>query len=426
MTGAVSKLVKCRRNQYEYNCVNNYILKSKLFIAFACVLGSAGAFAQVNNVPDLPSFAISGFATVAADGLTGTTGGGTVAPVIVHNTKEFQTAAERLDLKNKQARDYTPRVIFVANDIDLGELANQKGGTVLKKVGVVRVRPNTTIYSAGNGATISRGTIEIHGASNIILRNLRFRDLWEFDPTGKYDKLGWDYVRITNAGQTHSHHVWVDHCDFGKVYDGQCDIVHGSDCITVSWCHFAGDERGPHKKSMLIGHSSNASNFERDGGRLNVSRHHNWWENIDDRAPRARLGNIHCWDNYIDGAKYTTISVTKCVTLVENCFYRDTLIATSFSHAKDSVSREHAGTICVVGSKNENPRVSHDATTADEKLEQENNFKSNVTREMLQFNPPTDFKWDNRNELPYQYTADPVDAVPALVKKFAGTGKLGL
>ena len=94
MTGAVSKLVKCRRNQYEYNCVNNYILKSKLFIAFACVLGSAGAFAQVNNVPDLPSFAISGFATVAADGLTGTTGGGVVQQMRVPSLRCLGVAME--------------------------------------------------------------------------------------------------------------------------------------------------------------------------------------------------------------------------------------------------------------------------------------------------------------------------------------------
>jgi pectate lyase len=401
-------------------------MKLKISISLAGILAAHLAFAQADRPAAMPSFALTGFATVAAHGLTNTTGGGALAPVIVRTVKEFQSAAERLDLKAKAARDNSPRVILIATNLDLGELANVTGSSKGKNVGIIRVRPHTTIYSTGAGATISRGTLEIHGAWNIIIRNLRFRDLWEFDPTGKYDKLGWDYVRITNAGETHSHHVWVDHCDFGKVYDGQCDIVHGSDCITVSWCHFAGDERGPHKKSMLIGHSSNASNLERDGGRLNVSLHHNWWENIDDRAPRARLGNIHCWNNFIDGAQYATISVTKCVTLVENCFYRDALIATTFSHAKDSVSREHAGTICVVGSKNENPRKPHNVTKPDEKLEQDNNFKSNVERAQLQFNPPADFKWDNRNQLPYPYTANSVDDVPTLVKQFAGTGKLGL
>ena len=398
----------------------------KIILGVAGLLVSPVAFAQAAPASSPPDFSLRGFATVAADGLSGTTGGGTNPPVIVRTAMEFQSAAERLDIRDKKLRDATPRVIQVAADIDLGELANQKGGAVLKNVGVVTVRPNTTIYSAGSGATLRRGTIEIHGAWNVILRNLRFRDLWELDPTGKYDQLGWDYVRITSAGKASSHHIWVDHCDFGKAYDGQCDIVHGSDCVTVSWCRFAGDERGPHKKSMLIGHSSSASNFQRDGGRLNISLHHNWFQNIDDRAPRARLGNIHCWNNLIEGAQYATVSVTKCVTLVENCCYRDTLIATSFSHAKDSVARDHAGILCIVGSNNENPRPPRAATQADERFEQENNFKSNVARGDLRFNPPADFSWADLNHLPYRYTPDPVDAVDALVKQWAGTGKLSL
>jgi pectate lyase len=373
-----------------------------------------------------PDFSQTGFSTLAAYGQNGTTGGGTSAPVIVRDAKEFQSAAERLDIQNKKARDNTPRVILVANDIDLGVLANQKGGTVLKNVGVVRVRPNTTIYSAGNGATISRGTIEIHGASNIIIRNLKFRDLWEFDPTGKYDRFGWDSIRIVNSGATHSHHVWVDHCDFGKAYDGQCDITHGSDCITVSWCHFAGDERGPHKKSMLIGHSSSANAAAVDRGHLNVTLAHNWWENIDDRTPRVRFGNIHALNNFIDGAQNANISVDGAVTLVEGCVYHDVKTATTFAHASDTAEKDRAGVICIVDSRNLSPRAPGTPEKKSEAEEIDNNFKSNVTREKLQFNPPAGFKWDKRNELPYQYTADPADAVPALVKKFAGTGKLGL
>jgi pectate lyase len=401
-------------------------VKSTFLIALAGVLASKLAFAQTNPSPAMSSFAISGFATVAADGISGTTGGGANAPVIVRTAREFQSAAERLDIKDKKLRDNSPRVILIAADINLGELANQKGGTVLTNVGVVRVRPDTTIYSAGNGAAISRGTIEIHGAHNIIIRNLKFRDLWEFDPTGKYDRFGWDYVRITNAGQERSHHVWVDHCDFGKVYDGQCDIVHGSDCITVSWNHFAGDERGPHKKSMLIGHSSGPSAAANDKGYLNVTLAHNWFENIDDRAPRARFGNIHALNNFIDGAQNATISVDGAVTLVEGCVYQDAKVATTFSHASDTAAKNRAGVICIADSQNLSPRVAGTPDKQSERDELANNFKSNVERAKLEFNQPAGFTWENRNQLPYPYAADPVNGVPALVKQFAGTGKLGL
>ena len=372
-----------------------------------------------------PAFDQIGFSTVASYGLAGTTGGGDAMPTVVRTVKEFQTACERLDLKDKKLRDNSPCVVLVATNLDLGELANVTGSSTGKNVGIVRVRPNTTIYST-DGATISRGTIEVHGAWNIIIRNLKFRDLWEFDSTGKYDRFGWDYVRITNAGQQHSHHVWVDHCDFGKAYDGQCDIVHGSDCITVSWNRFAGDERGPHKKSMLIGHSSGPSAAAGDKGYLNVTLHHNWFENIDDRAPRVRFGNIHALNNVIEGAQYATICVDGAVTLVEGCVYKDVKVATTFSHASDTAAKNRAGVICIVDSLNLSPRAAGTPDKQSERDELENNFKANVERAKLEFNPLADFAWTNRNALLYRYTADAADSVVALVKENAGVGKLKL
>jgi pectate lyase len=288
----------------------------------------------------------------------------------------------------------------------------------------VRVRSNTTIYSVGEGRTIRRGVINVNGAGNVIIRNLKFRDLWEEDPTGSYDSLGWDYIRITNSGQTKSHHVWIDHCDFGKVYDGMVDITHGSDLVTVSWCRFAGDEHGPQKKAMLIGHSSSDSAAAVDRGRLNVTLHHNWFQNIGDRAPRTRFGNIHLFNDFVDGAENATMSVTGAVTLIENCVYRDTRIATSFSHDKDSVSKGRGGTISIVNSRNEQPRSAKSSDDMDKKFEIENNFKSNVPREKLQFNAPADFEWKDRGMLPYSYKPDAVDQVPALVSKYSGTGKV--
>jgi pectate lyase len=107
------------------------------------------------------------------------------------------------------------------------------------------------------------------------------------------------------------------------------DITHGSDLVTISWCRFAGDARGPKKKVSLIGHSSSANAAVTDRGRLNVTLHHNWFVNIDDRAPRARFGNIHAYKNLIEGAQNATISVMGAVTLVERCVYRDARIATT-------------------------------------------------------------------------------------------------
>jgi pectate lyase len=374
-----------------------------------------------------PDFALMGFASVPGYGVQTTTGGGEAAPTMVRTAKEFQAVVERLDIRNKDLRDNTPRVVLVEGDIDLGELANEKAGAQIKLVGTVQVRSNTTIYATGEGATLRHGILDVKGAHNVIIRNLCFRDLWEEDPSGNYDSLGWDYVRITNSGQTKSHHVWIDRCDFGKVYDGQLDITHGSDLVTVSWCHFAGDERGAQKKVSLIGHSSSANAAATDKGRLNVTFHHNWFENLDDRTPRARFGNIHFFNNFVDGAENATMSVTGAVTLVEKSVYRDTRVATSFSHDKDSVSKDRGGTICIVDSRNEAPRPaksSDDSVDKDKQFEIEHNFQSSVSRENLHFNASLGFEWHNLNSLPYSYRVDSVEQVPALVTKYAGMGKL--
>lgn len=338
--------------------------------------------------------------------------------------RELQAALERTDIKKKADREEAPRVVRIDADIDLGELGNETPGSELKSVGRVLVLSNTTVYSTGAGATLRHGTLEVHGSHNVIIRNLIFRELWENDPTGKYDRFGWDYIRVVNSGKTRSHHVWIDHCDFEKVYDGMIDITHGSDLVTVSWCRFAGDARGPQKKVSLIGHSSSENAAALDRGRLNVTLHHNLFENIEDRAPRARFGNIHVFNDCVDGAANATISVMKAATLVENCFYKDCRIATTFSHAADSVTKDKDGTLAIVGSRNVEPRPAITPKTEREAFEVEHNFKGSTEPEHFQFNAPADWKWENLHKLPYTYRADPVDAVAAMVRQYAGVGKL--
>jgi pectate lyase len=388
-------------------------------VFFTLICAIAVATSAATSTPDFNQI---GFSTVNALGDDGTTGGGNKPPIIVHNAHELQIAVERTDIKIKSMRQNTPRVVLIANDIDMGELKNTEGGTVLKDIGTVRVASFTTIYADGPGVTIRHGTLDVHGAHNVIIRNLIFRDLWEYDPTGKYDKLGWDSIRLTRESDVYTHHVWIDHCDFGKVYDGQIDIVHGSDFVTVSWCKFAGDERGPQKKVSLVGHSPN--NAAEDMGRLNVTFHHNWYENIDDRAPRVRFGNVHSFDNYINGAENATICVCGAVTLVEDNYYNDAKIATTFSHAKDTVAKERAGTIALVDCINANPRTAPSSSSSNENFERDQNFKSNVERDKLKFNEPAaTFDWPDRSKPPYVYTVDPVADVPELVKQNCGTGK---
>ena len=443
MAGCDRQLSLIRGYPSGLNPMQLILLRGESIVGMSVLLLLAASLSAQTKSAD-SAFEPAGFVTVPAYDVDHLTGGDKGQGVEVRTAQEFRNACERTDIGKKADQHNAPRVIRVMADIDLGDLANEPGGETIKNVGKVEVRSHTTILGAGEGATIRRGIIDVHGAGDVIIRNLKFRDLWEADPTDKYDRYGWDYIRITNSGKTTSHHVWVDHCDFGKCYDGQIDITHGSDLITVSWCHFSGDERGPQKKSMLIGHSSSPTATALDRGKLNVTLHHNWWQNIADRSPRARCGNIHAFNNFVDGAENATISVSAAVTLVENCVYRDTRVATTFSHAKDSIANKLGGTICIVDSRNENPRVVNsgdddqsesEETAVDPKpgarkdkdpnraFELANNFKSNVERAALQFNAPTSWKWPDLNKLPYEYHLDPVDGVAALVSKSASAGK---
>ncbi len=348
-----------------------------------------------------------GFASLEAYGQKGTQGGGKLPPVIVHNAVELQREVERLDLKDKSARDQSPRVVRLAGDIDLGELANEKPGRELLKVGSVRPRPHTTIEGPPGGATLRHGIIDLKGTHDVIVRNLRFRDLWENDPTGEYDQMGWDYVRITNSGKTPSHHVWIDHCDFGKVYDGQLDIVHGSDLVTISWCRFAGEADHPQKKGLLFGHSSSANAVAADRGYLNVTIDHCWFKDLGSRSPRLRTGNVHFVNNLVESVESATISVNGGATWVDHCVYRNCKVATTWSHADDSIEKNRAGRL----------RISNSLRQPEAKGSPTDFIDSPGT---FAFNKPAAWTWEDLGKLPYPVKCDPVDDLEPQLKTRTG------
>ena len=348
-----------------------------------------------------------GFASVPAGSQSGTTGGGETKPVIVSTAQELQRELERMDITDKKQRDATPRTIRLAGDIDLGVLANQKPGNELKLVGVVYPRSHTTLEGPPGGATIRGGTLELKGAENVIIRNLRFRDLWENDPSGQYDSMGWDYIRVSSAGKLGSRHVWIDHCDFGRVYDGQLDVVHGSDLVTISNCIFQGEGADRHKKTMLIGHSSSAGAKDADKGHLNVSIHHCWFRNLESRCPRLRTGNVHFFNNLVEDVHNGTVSVSGGAALVENCVYRECGLLTAFSYAGDSTEKGRGGSIRIVNSLDLRA-----------KSDPENSFHDFPAE--FRFNPPTGFEWADLSKLPYECRPDPTAEVEGMVRKTAG------
>ncbi|GAA4971841.1 hypothetical protein GCM10023334_096510 [Nonomuraea thailandensis] len=166
---------------------------------------------------------------------------------------------------------------------------------------MLRVTSNKTVIG-NSGATISGCGFNVSQASNVIIRNLNFRN-W-----------GDDGINVQ-----YSTRVYIDHNSFSNGGDGALDIKRSSDYITVSWNRFF-----DHDKTMLLGHSD--SNASEDRGRLRVTYHHNWFDGTNQRHPRVRFGNpVHVFNNYYGSVgSYGVASTQEAGVLVEGNYFENT------------------------------------------------------------------------------------------------------
>ncbi|GAB3237309.1 pectate lyase [Glycomyces halotolerans] len=170
----------------------------------------------------------------------------------------------------------------------------------------IRIAPgdNTTIVGLGDAST-THGYFYLNGVDNVIVRNLGVHDAYDCFPSWEGDS--WD-AQFDNFEVTGSTHVWLDHLTITdgrtrdyeqpviwgarvEVHDGALDVVRGSDLVTLSWNHIQN-----HDKTMLIGNTNSDRYDEWD--KLRVTIHHNWFENVGQRAPRTRYGQNHVYNNY--------------------------------------------------------------------------------------------------------------------------------
>ncbi len=98
-------------------------------------------------------------------------------------------------------------------------------------------------------------------------------------------------------------------------YDGQIDITHGADFITVSWNIFH-----DHFKNSLVGNSENTG--DEDSGHLRVTYHHNLFTRVDGRNPSIRFGTGHVYNNhYLNIPDYGIASRQNAQVRVENNYF---------------------------------------------------------------------------------------------------------
>jgi len=265
---------------------------------------SFGAAVKIAHGADCPADLV-GWAAVEGDGVSTTTGGGDATPV-------RPTTADELAA---YASDSQPRVIEISGTFDIPKLD---------------VKSNKTLIGIGADATINGG-VRIHGKSDSFVNNVIIRNLHVNGVTSTADG---DSMQVHYA-----HHVWIDHCDIFDAADGNLDVVHGSNWVTISWTKFhytsAAPEQG-HRFSNLIGHSD--SNEGEDTGRLNVTLHHNWWaDGVMERMPRVRFGKVHSFNNYFSatGNNYCIRAGKGAQLLVEKNYFEGVSDPHEFNNSSD-------------------------------------------------------------------------------------------
>ncbi|MCP2360167.1 pectate lyase [Nonomuraea thailandensis] len=245
----------------------------RVLILLTSVAAAAAGLTAAASAPAAADTPLVGWATQGG----GTTGGGSVPATTVSSASALTSA-----LSSGSAA-----VIRVSGTISCS--------------GMLRVTSNKTVIG-NSGATISGCGFNVSQASNVIIRNLNFRN-W-----------GDDGINVQ-----YSTRVYIDHNSFSNGGDGALDIKRSSDYITVSWNRFF-----DHDKTMLLGHSD--SNASEDRGRLRVTYHHNWFDGTNQRHPRVRFGNpVHVFNNYYGSVgSYGVASTQEAGVLVEGNYFENT------------------------------------------------------------------------------------------------------
>lgn len=281
-----------------------------------------------------------------------TTGGGVLADTDPNYAKVY-TATDLANALNSK----TVKVIEIMNDLNLGynEIeASAKTNSepfrsgetpllhpVLLVTGEsdvdIQKKNGLTIFSA-NGSTIRHCKFNIKNCTNVIVRNLKFDENWEWDEAtkGQYDRNDWDFMTLGDGGAVSN--IWVDHCTFTKSYDGIIDTKAGCSAITISWCRYVGDDGATNSNSwvwqqinyleqspssypmynFLRTHGYSTTNIvtimqahdkthlagqnDLDSGNATISMtfHHLWLGVWDRCVPRLRAGNVHDYNLYVD------------------------------------------------------------------------------------------------------------------------------
>lgn len=250
----------------------------------------------------------------------------------------------------------------------------------------IRVGSNTTIVGMNKSSTIRGAWFDLRGTANapltnIIIRNLNFQDTYDcfpqWDPTDGADG-NWNAL-YDSISLRFSDHVWIDHNTFEdrdtvdsklpkyfgrlfQIHDGELDITNAADLVTVSWNRFLN-----HDKVSLIGSSDTGNTATADRGKLRVTLHHNFYDNVGQRTPRVRFGQVHVYNNYYNIVNNPGFGYSWGVGIESQIYAENNYFKTDVAVALDKIIGRYNGTALVVSGTRVNDKevdllATHNAT----------------------------------------------------------------
>ena len=287
---------------------------------------------------------------------------------VIEITADLDLGFKLLDSKYTSSRTYV-------EDYCRGKDSNIAAFTMsdmYEESGISKIKienTNNLLIFSKNGAKLTHGGFSLLSDSNVVIRNIEMDEMWQWEDAankgtaavGDYDAFGWAYVKVA-----HCEYIWIDHCTFGKSYDGQIDYSNpvyndgstafrapygasGDNGLHISWCNFTSgsdDPEGylykmmakieedynaggnnylyynalreagftfeqilygiaiPQKKGFLCGDSGNGKTDYDYNLSLQISFANCKFTNLEDRIPKLRGGNAVMYNCIVDSSQY--------------------------------------------------------------------------------------------------------------------------
>ncbi len=290
-----------------------------------------------------------------------------------------------------RADDDTPLVIMVDGTITPGNTSKQSGSCNTAD-GVIELKEisNISLIGVGTNGVLDQIGVHIRGSSNIIVQNLTIKNVRKSNtdtPSNGGDAIGME---------SDVDRIWIDHnlifgsTTDGEEHDGLIDFKAETTNVTVSYNHLHTGGRGG-----LVGSSDSGND-----GSTNITFHHNWYRNLNSRTHLIREADAHIYNNYYLDILSTGINARNGAHLLIESNY--------FEKAKNPLGTYYYLTNPGVWEVDDNY---FDASVVWEESDDEKPAGPNVQS-------------TGSVSVPYSYSADPGECVPAIVQANAGVGKI--